>query len=125
MSVIYTKLDEPIKKNSFEFLFHFEHGDADSLENYHVFHENMTEDQMVAYVKKANEISSMIDNSRSTGESLPKDFEENASSNGFHIPVELDCYAKMHMSGYYAASGIGGIFFYNEHGEKFKVSVTD
>lgn len=124
MPVIYTKISDPIKCNGFEFLFNFEHGDADSSEDYSIFHQNMTEEQLVDYVTKSNEISDMIDQSRSTGKSLPNDFENLARSNGFYIPVELDCYAKMHMSGYYAASGISKIFFYNDKGEKFSVSVT-
>ena len=124
MAVVYSKMSEPIKRNGYEFLFNFEHGDADSSEDYSIFHQDMTEEQLGAYVTKSNEISDMISQSRSTGKSLPKNFEEQAYSNGFYIPVELDCYAKMHMSGYYAASGISEIFFYNEKGEKFKVTVT-
>lgn len=98
MSVSYTQLNEQIKCNGFEFKFSFEHGDADSSEEYIIFHQDMTEEQLVDYVKKSNEISNMIDQSRSTGKSLPNDFENLARSNGFYIPVELDCYAKMHMS---------------------------
>jgi hypothetical protein len=125
MPVIYNKISKPIKYNGFEFKFSFEHGDADSLEEYTIFHQNMTEEQLLAYVKKSNEISDMIDLSRSTGKPLPKNFKTQAHSNGFLIPVELDLYAKMHMSDYYAASGISEIFFYNEKGEKFSVQIID
>jgi len=103
--------------------FFFEHGDADAREEYLEVCQGMTETELVAYYTKSLEISKQIDYARSTGSDLPDDFENTARSGRFSIPVELDHYAKMHMSGYYAASGIKDIFFYNEDGEKFKVSI--
>lgn len=124
MTITYTKTNDLIKKNGFEFIFSFEHGDADSNETYNLFHEGMTEVQFLEYVKKSEEISKMIEISHSTGVGLDSNFETNNESNGFYIPVELDLYAKMHMSGYYASSGISEMFYYNQEGEKFKVHVS-
>lgn len=123
MTVTYKIIEEPKKKNCYEFVFSFEHGDADSEENYSVVFGNMNENQLIDYVKKSDEISKMIGDSRSSGSKLPKDFEKQATSGEFNIPVELDNYAKMHVSNYYAASGISKIFYYNEHGQKFEVKI--
>jgi hypothetical protein len=124
MQVIYKKLEEPKKKNCYEFEFSFEHGDADSHNTDLVICENMNEEQLIAYVKKSEEISDMIEESRSGGKDLPKNFYELAVSNGFDIPVERDNYAKMHISNYYASSGLNKIFYYDENGAKFKVTVN-
>lgn len=123
MSVTYTKINEPVKKNCYEIKFEFEHGDGDSYTNDTVIYQNMTEEQLIAYVKKSEEISLMIDDSRSSGRDLPENFETLCVNGNFHIPVELDNYAKMHMSNYYASSGISEIFYYNENSEKFGVTV--
>lgn len=123
MPVNYKEVEEIKNKNCFEIEFDFEHGDADSSNSYSVVFNNMNEQQLIEYVKKANEISEMIEDSRSNGTDLAKDFYAQAKSGEFEIPVELDNYAKMHMSNYYASSGISNIFYYNEHGQKFKVTV--
>jgi CRISPR/Cas system-associated protein Csm6 len=123
MSVTYTKINDPVKKNCYEIKFEFEHGDADSYSDDMMIFQNMTEEQLVAYVKKSEEISQMIEDSRSEGTDLPDNFRKLAVSDGFEIPVELDNYAKMNISNYYAASGISEIFYYNENSEKFSVHV--
>jgi hypothetical protein len=125
MAITYQKIVEPNRRNVFEFVFHFEHGDADSSEKYSIFHQNMNEQQLFAYLKKANEIFDMIQQSRSTGTPLPKDFEDQAKSDHFTIPVELDLYVKTHMSHYYAATSILQIFFYDQDGQKFQVIIND
>jgi hypothetical protein len=123
MQVFYRKLEDPQKKNCYEFEFLFEHGDGDSDNSYSVVFNNMNEDQLIAYVQKSNEISEMIEDSRSNGTELPSNFEIHAMSGNFYIPVERDNYAKMHVSNYYAASGINNIYYYDEHGIKFEVTV--
>lgn len=125
MSVIYTKVNEPVKKNCYEIEFSFEHGDGDSSDTQTIIFNNMTEDQLVAYVKKSEEISEMIENSRSNGIDLPKNFRQLAVSDKFEILIELDNYAKLNMSNYYAESGISQIFYYNEKSEKFTVKIND
>jgi hypothetical protein len=123
MQVTYEPVKELKNKNCFEIEFDFEHGDGDSNNSYSLVFNNMNEQQLIEYVKKANEISEMIDDSRSSGIDLPKDFYAQAKSGEFEIPIELDNYAKMHMSNYYASSGISKIFYYNEDGNKYEVTV--
>lgn len=123
MTVTYQKVNEPVKKNCYEIEFSFEHGDGDSSNNDSIIFQDMTEEQLVAYVKKSEEISSMIEDSRSYGKDLPKNFRSLAVSDGFEILIELDNYAKLNMSNYYAESGISQIFYYNEQSEKFTVTV--
>lgn len=123
MSVTYTKVNEPVKKNCYEIEFSFEHGDGDSSDTQTIIFKNMTEEQLVAYVKKSEEISKMIKDNRSGGSDLPKNFRSLAVSEKFEILIELDNYAKLSMSNYYAESGISQIFYYNEKSEKFTVTV--
>jgi len=124
MPVAYKKIQEPKKKKCYEIEFYFEHGDGDSNNSYSVIFNDMSEEQLVEYVKKSNEISDMIEDSRSNGMQLPKNFEEQAKSGNFNIPVEHDNYAKMHLSNYYASSGISTIHYYDENSEKFEVKVS-
>lgn len=123
MPVNYKALDENKKSSCYEIEFEFEHGDADSYSNETVIFNNMNEEQLIEYVKKSNEISQMIEDSRAGGDELTDNFYAQAKCGEFEIPVELDNYAKMQVSNYYAASGISKIFYYNEYGNKFEVTV--
>lgn len=125
MSVIYTRVNEPVKKNCYEIKFYFEHGDADSSDTQTIVFHNMTEEQLVAYVKKSEEVSNMIEDNRSGGIDLPKDFRSLAVSDKFEILITLDNYAKLNVSNYYAESGISQIFYYNEQSEKIMVKIND
>lgn len=122
MEINYQPVEKNIKTDCYEFEFSFEHGDADSHETFCVTHQGMTQEQLKNYILKSEEISDMIDKSRSKGTSLPRNFEDMASSDGFYIPVELDNYAKMHMSHYYASSGISKIRYFDENGHEFEVT---
>lgn len=121
MKITYEKIEPLIKKNCFEFVFNFEHGDADHNDTYSVIFNEMNEEQMINYFIKSEEISQMIRDSRSSGKSLSNNFESLAKFDGFYIPLELDTYAKNYTSKYYADSGISEIFYHNKDGKKFKV----
>lgn len=123
MTVTYTKIVEKKHKNTYEVVFCFENGDADFNDSYSGFFSNMNESQLVNYVKKAREIYDLIELRRTSNFKLPDDFEDTASSDGFAIPLESDMYAKSYTSAYYASSGISEIFYYDENGDKFKVTV--
>lgn len=124
MKITYNRVEEPQKNNCFEVEFCFEHGDADSSESYFITLKDMAEEEFVNYIQKVDEVSGLIKQSRSTGKTLPGDFEEKAQFNNRYIPVELDAYAKMHMSDYYADMGVGEIYYYNADGIKHKVSIS-
>lgn len=124
MQLIFTPIIKP-KLNTccFSVTFKYEHGDADSSESY-TTHISLNKEEFVGYVGKVDEIAAMIANSRSTGESLPDDFDEQAKYAGVSIPLEFDLYAKQYMSGYYAAMEIDSIKYVDEHGIQFDVVVN-
>lgn len=123
MGVTYTKIVENKHKNTYELVFGFEHGDADFNNSYSGFFSEMNESQLVNYIKKAREIYDLVELRRTSNFKLPDDFEETATIDGFAIPLESDIYAKNYTSAYYASSGISEIFYYNDNGDKFKVTI--
>lgn len=122
MQIEYTKVATEKFKNCYVIRVEFEHGDADSYTSYEVKLQDFSKEDFIEYVKKFNDVANQIDESRSTGSVLPSTIKEN-SYKGKYIPVELDAYAKMNMSGYYASMGIGNIDYYDFQGEKFLVNI--
>ncbi len=124
MPAIYKRVDEPKKKNCYEIKFAFEHGDGDSSTTELVTLKNISEDDFIKYVKKAQDIAEDIYQNRSFGNDLPANFLQNAKMENYNIPIELDNYAKLSVSDYYADMVIEEMHYYDENGIKFKVTVT-
>jgi hypothetical protein len=110
-------LPQPLPAH-YEIVIVYEHGDADCRTELTV-HEEFTHAALVAWVEKFHELAVLIDNSRSTGDTL-EHFEDQASP----IPVELDCYASRHMSDYYAAMSLKRVTYFDDFGNKYLVNVT-
>lgn len=123
MPLIYTKTRAKPRRNLFVVTFSFEHGDADQRTS-HTMDVPLSKEEFVHYLAKAKEISQLIDDARSSGSSLPEDFEDTAKYNGVWISVELDCYARHNMSNYYAGMSVESIEYFDENGEKFEVKET-
>jgi hypothetical protein len=124
MKIEYKRFEEPKKTNCFEVIFGYEHGDADSNSSNTIVLKDITEEDLIGYIQKAEDIAGMIDENRSYGKKLPKDLETQAKFKDMYIPIEWDDYAKMHTSDYYAAMGVEDIFYYNADGIKHKVTIT-
>ena len=124
MKLTYTPQFSPIK-NCYILVIEYEHGDADSYHQTEILLE-MDEESVIRYIQKCNEVADLIQKSRNTGTSLPKDFVETNTKfeNEKYIPVESDCYTKMHMANYYAAMWIASIRYIDNEGNKFIVSVV-
>lgn len=125
MKIEYQKVTVQKPKNCFKIDVIYEHGDADSSSENNIILREATEHELVGYLEKFREIEKMIDNNRSYGKELPDDFEELIKYKNYIVPVELDDYAKMHMSGYYASMRIKSINYFNENGEEFFVTIKD
>jgi negative regulator of genetic competence, sporulation and motility len=123
MEIKYSKVSQTIPKKCFKIEIEYEHGDADSQNTDTVTLKDCSEVDFIEYVKKFDELKEMINHSRSYGEELPDDFESMCKVGKYYIPVELDAYAKMHMSGYYANMRINSISYFNENGEEFLVEI--
>ena len=123
MPLIYTKVTKPIRLNVFVVTFYFEHGDAEERTT-DTMDVHLSKEEMVHYLDKVGEISELIADSRSSGESLSDNFEETAKYNTTWIRVETDCFARQTMSNYYAAMGIERIAYFDENGDEFAVKKT-
>lgn len=123
MPLVYTKVTKQIRRNVFVVTFYFEHGDADKRTT-DTMDVHLSKEEMVHYLDKVEEISRLIDDARSSGESLSDDFKETAKYNTTWILVETDCFARQTMSNYYAAMGIESIAYFDENGDEFAVKKT-
>lgn len=120
MPLIYTKTRAKPRRNLFVVTFSFEHGDADQTTT-HQMDVPLSKEEFVHYLAKVKEISQLIENARSSGSSLPENFEDTAQYNGVSISVELDYYVRRNMSNYYAGMRVDSIEYFDENGEKFEV----
>lgn len=120
MPLVYTKTRAKARRNLFVVTFSFEHGDADQRTS-HDMDVALSKEEFVHYLDKVKDISRQIDDARSSGSSLPGDFEDTAKYKGVWISVELDCFARESMSNYYAAMEVESIVYFDENGEKFEV----
>lgn len=123
MPLIYTKTRAKPRRNLFVVTFSFEHGDADQRTD-HTVDVPLSKEEFVEYLAKVKDIAEQIDYSRSTGKSLPADFEDTAKYKDVWISVELDCFARHNMSNYYAALSVEKIVYFDENGEQFTVTET-
>ena len=118
-TLVYTPAPESKKRNLFEVCISYEHGDADcTTECTQTL--NCNEEEFKAYLERFDMIQKLIDEARSTGESID-DLESLCRVDNLYVPAEYDTYAKMHMSGYYASMCIMHITWFDENGNKFNV----
>jgi hypothetical protein len=124
MNITFTPAVPPVPpKNTFVFSFEYEHGDFDQV-THNKASFPISKAELPLLLDKIQTIIDAIENSRSTGTELPHDFEELATYRNEPIPVELDSYAKMHMSNYFAAMDWTNISYYDSNGDKFIVNVS-
>ena len=119
MTLIFTPLEPDVPANEFHVKFSYEHGDAEQTTEY-TKKVRLNRDAFERWMVKVEEVCDQIDICRSGGTELD-DLEESAQAEGVSVPVELDSYAKMHMSNYYAAMRVQEILYFDEHGKAFRV----
>ena len=124
MKITYTPIPEDNKnRDAYVIKFNFEHGDAD-LTTFEVNKFYFGNSSLEIYLKKFEEISSAITDSRSSGVDLPMDFENNAFviiGGKEFIPLQLDKIYRC-SSNYFASVSIDSILWYSATGDCFKVS---
>jgi hypothetical protein len=108
----------PTKKAGFYITVEYEHGDADLREESIEYLPSTALEVLASWLVDFKEVASGIYNARSSGEaySPPSHLE--------HIDLELDAYAKMHMSDYYADMRYTHILLVNDQQEEFDVAVA-
>lgn len=121
MTLLYTIVPPIIRANEFSVVFSYEHGDADKTTTY-TMTVRLSKEAFEKYLERVAEVAAQIDESRSTGTSLPDDLEDTLYYEKISIPVELDCFAKAQTSGYYAAMFVESITYFDENGSEFKVT---
>ena len=116
-------IKKPVPKGGFRIKFNYTHGDADQTTNATQFFP-IPKDDLQLLLDEIGRGSDVIDTSRSRGESVDRDFEENAKFRGTYIPVELDSFAMHSMSNYYADMDWESIVYFDENGNEFDVKVV-
>lgn len=119
--LIYTKIEPERHYNVFLVTFSFEHGDADKTTTDEML-VPLSKEEFVHYLDKVKDVSKQIDDARSCGACMPRHFEDSANYNGVFISIELDCFARVSMSNYYASMRIQNIVYFDEAGDKFNVT---
>lgn len=122
-----TEVKEKPLKNCFEITFGYEHGDADADTSSTEFFYNKTEEQMLNYCKKFNEVAKAIDHANSYGEEMPKEFRssEILVGDGMYINLEYDLYGKLSGASARANMWINKIYYYDSEGKKFEYDFVE
>lgn len=122
MTLIFTPLESDVPANEFHVKFSYEHGDADQTTEY-TKKVRLEREAFERWLVKVEEVCDQIDDCSASGTALD-DLEETATAEGVSIPIELDAYAKMHMSNYYARMSVQEILYFDENGKAFCVKYT-
>ena len=121
-----TEINEKPLKNCYQVIFSYGHGDADAdTTNTEVFY-NKTEEQMLNYFKKFNEVADAIYAHNCQGQDLPEELKHtNPVIEGMDITLEYDLYGKSTFSDTFANMGIDKIYYYDNEGKKFEYKFVE
>jgi len=123
MRVIKTETPTQLKLNTFDITFRFEHGDTEFISDQVVSLIGASDETLMQYVCKCQEIAMIINSQRNEESELPSLAPGFAECCGFSIPTEHDvCFAG---SGIYSDMRIVSIVYYDHVGKKFNVSVQE
>lgn len=113
---------EALNEDCFIVHFSYEHGDADAYTTSKTVLQSYSDEELIEYVEKFDEIASIIENARSGYEPIPSNFREMWSYRSVEIPIEYDCVYK-NAEEYYAYPAIDRIEYYDDNGQLHYVTI--
>jgi len=113
---------EVVNKDCFVVHFSYEHGDADAYTTSKCMLQSYSDEELIEFVEKFDEIATIIEDNRSGDAPIPSNFRQMCYYRVTEIPIEYDCvYGSA--EDYYACPSIDSIEYYDDNGSPYYVTI--